>query len=100
MPTLSWGRKVSERFRARVYDIGHGLGLDPSDLMACMAWESGETFSPAVRNAAGSGAVGLIQFMPSDRRRPGDHDRGPGGHVGRGAALRRAAVLPAHGAAG
>jgi len=33
--------------------------------MACMAWESGESFSPSVRNAAGSGATGLIQFMPS-----------------------------------
>lgn len=33
--------------------------------MACMAWESGETFSASVRNAAGSGATGLIQFMPS-----------------------------------
>jgi hypothetical protein len=30
-----------------------------------MAFESGETFSPSVRNAAGSGATGLIQFMPS-----------------------------------
>ena len=30
-----------------------------------MAFESGETFSPSIRNAAGSGATGLIQFMPS-----------------------------------
>jgi hypothetical protein len=37
----------------------------PSWLMACMAFESGETFSPSVRNAAGSGAIGLIQFMPA-----------------------------------
>lgn len=33
--------------------------------MACIAFESGETFSASVRNAAGSGAVGLIQFMPA-----------------------------------
>ena len=33
--------------------------------MSCMAFESGETFSPSILNAAGSGAVGLIQFMPS-----------------------------------
>ena len=32
--------------------------------MAAMAFESGETFSPSVKNSAGSGAVGLIQFMP------------------------------------
>jgi hypothetical protein len=30
-----------------------------------MAFESGRTFSPVVRNAAGSGAIGLIQFMPA-----------------------------------
>jgi len=30
-----------------------------------MAFETGRSFSPAVRNAAGSGAVGLIQFMPA-----------------------------------
>jgi hypothetical protein len=33
--------------------------------MACMAWESGETFRSDIKNAAGSGAVGLIQFMPA-----------------------------------
>jgi len=35
--------------------------------MACMAWETGPRarFTPTVRNAAGSGAIGLIQFMPS-----------------------------------
>lgn len=32
--------------------------------MACMAFETGVTFSPTIKNAAGSGAVGLIQFMP------------------------------------
>lgn len=32
--------------------------------MAAMAFESGETFSPSIPNAEGSGAVGLIQFMP------------------------------------
>jgi len=32
--------------------------------MACMAFESAETFSPSIKNAAGSGATGLIQFMP------------------------------------
>lgn len=62
--TLAWGARVSETFRERVKWIGADLGLDPSDLMACMAFESGETFSASVRNAAGSGAVGLIQFMP------------------------------------
>lgn len=62
--TLAWGKHVTDTFRERVKWIGEQLGLDPSDLMACIAFESGETFSASVRNAAGSGAVGLIQFMP------------------------------------
>jgi hypothetical protein len=33
-----------------------------------MAFESAETFSPKIKNAAGSGAVGLIQFMPRTAR--------------------------------
>jgi hypothetical protein len=48
--------------------IANTLGCHPNYLMACMAWESGETFSPSVKNAAGSGATGLIQFMPATAR--------------------------------
>ena len=62
---IAWGAYVSPTFRERVWWIADTLGLNPDDLMACMAWESGETFSPSVKNAAGSGATGLIQFMPS-----------------------------------
>jgi hypothetical protein len=36
--------------------------------MACMHWESGGTFRADIKNAAGSGATGLIQFMPSTAR--------------------------------
>lgn len=62
---MAWGAKVSETFRERVRWLGKQLGVEPGDLMACMAWESGRTFSPSVKNMAGSGATGLIQFMPS-----------------------------------
>lgn len=62
---IAWGAKVSPTFRDRVRWIADQLGVDPSHLMACMAWESAETFSASIKNAAGSGAVGLIQFMPS-----------------------------------
>ncbi|MGC1549085.1 MAG: lytic transglycosylase [Rhodanobacter sp.] len=65
---LAWGSRVSTDFARGVFGIcrDFGWGADhPSWLMACMAFETGETFSPSVRNAAGSGAVGLIQFMPS-----------------------------------
>ena len=63
-PPLAWGAKVSPEFRAKVRLISGRLGCAPDDLMACMAWESACSFSPSKRNMAGSGAVGLIQFMP------------------------------------
>jgi Transglycosylase SLT domain len=56
---------VSEEFKDRVYEIATDLGIDTNHLMAVMSFETGGTFSPSVRNAAGSGATGLIQFMPS-----------------------------------
>lgn len=62
---IAWGAKVTPAFKARVIDIALVLQCEPDWLMACMAFESAETFSPGIRNAAGSGAVGLIQFMPS-----------------------------------
>lgn len=64
---LAWGAHVSSAFRSTVRAIAVSLLLPPdgaSWLMACMSWESGNTFMPTIRNAAGSGAVGLIQFMP------------------------------------
>jgi hypothetical protein len=65
MSSLAWGKKVSPTFRQAVFDSSDRLGCQPDDLMACMAWETGETFSPSIVNGAGSGATGLIQFMPS-----------------------------------
>lgn len=65
---LSWGAKVSEPFRNRIRSLATDLAMPtegPSWLMGCIAWESAETFSPSIKNAAGSGAVGLIQFMPA-----------------------------------
>ncbi len=62
---IAWGSKVSPMFRERVLWIADNLGTNPDYLMACMAWESAETFRPDIKNAAGSGATGLIQFMPS-----------------------------------
>jgi hypothetical protein len=61
---LVWGAKVSPEFRAKVREISGRLGCAPDDLMSCMAWESGRSFDPAKKNLAGSGATGLIQFMP------------------------------------
>ena len=65
---LAWGKKVSPEFRAKVKDMAKRLETEPDWLMAAMAFETGETFSPSIQNAAGSGAIGLIQFMPSTAR--------------------------------
>lgn len=65
---IAWGAKVSQTFKERVLWIADNLGCDANHLMACMAWESAETFRPDIKNAAGSGATGLIQFMPRTAR--------------------------------
>ena len=62
---LAWGAKVSDVFRDKVRKIAGDLGCDPNFLMAAMAFETGGTFSPSEKSKAGSGATGLIQFMPN-----------------------------------
>ncbi len=64
---IAWGAKVSPEFKAKVIKIAKNLDISPDFLMACMAcmaFETGESFSPKEPNKAGSGAIGLIQFMP------------------------------------
>jgi peptidoglycan hydrolase-like protein with peptidoglycan-binding domain len=56
---------TSQEFRDKVVQIAERLGTNPNFLTAVMSFESGGTFSPSVPNKAGSGAVGLIQFMPA-----------------------------------
>lgn len=71
MRPLAWGAKVSPVFRERVRWIAEDLSIGDSvddgadKLMTCMAWESGRSFRADVKNMAGSGATGLIQFMPA-----------------------------------
>ncbi len=55
--------KTSEEFRQKVIQIAANIQTDANFLLAIMSFESGATFSPSVTNGAGSGAVGLIQFM-------------------------------------
>lgn len=71
MGRLAWGNRVDADFRDRVFDIiaDFEWGFDAASwLMTCMAFETGGTFSPSIKNAAGSGATGLIQFMPATAR--------------------------------
>lgn len=70
---LSWGAKVSGEFRTRLYLMMDEFGWPEeraSWLMAVMAFETGQTFSPSVRNP-GSSATGLIQFMAQTARNLG-----------------------------
>ena len=60
---LAWGKRVAPAFKNKVIEISAELGIDPNNLMAAMAFESGRTFSSSIQNPD-SGAVGLIQFMP------------------------------------
>lgn len=65
---IIWAKKVSREFIIKIRNIAKNLGMPTEGanwLMACIAWESGETFSPSEMNKAGSGATGLIQFMPA-----------------------------------
>jgi hypothetical protein len=60
---IIFGKNVDEGFKSSVLWIEAQLKLNADFLMACMAFETGGTFSPSVKNAAGSSGLGLIQFM-------------------------------------
>lgn len=63
---IAWSNKVPQAFvkkvKAWVLKKGYFQGAD-SALMACIAFETGGTFSPTIQNGAGAKAFGLIQFM-------------------------------------
>lgn len=65
---IAWGAHVSAAFRQKVIAIAARLEMDPNHLMAIMAFETGRSFDPSETNRAGSGATGLIQFMPATAR--------------------------------
>lgn len=67
---LPWGMKVSLDFKQKLFNMCERLKWTEDHagwLMACMAFETGRTFSPSVRNPASS-ATGLIQFMEATAR--------------------------------
>ncbi len=65
--TLIYRSRVSREFAERVCRIGEKIALEPNLLMACMAFETGLTFSASVKNPRSS-ATGLIQFMATTAR--------------------------------
>lgn len=68
---ILWGAKVSEEFKAGVLWIEDTIGLSADNLMCCMAFETGQKFTPDVKNLAGSSGTGLIQFMAFTAERLG-----------------------------
>lgn len=58
---LIWGAKVSQEFRVKVREIASRQGVEANWPMAVMAFETGNSFLPYVKNP-GSSATGLIQF--------------------------------------
>ena len=60
--------QTSESFRQRLVEAADEIGTDPDYLATVIAFESGGTFSPSVRNPT-SGCVGLIQFCSQAAQR-------------------------------
>jgi hypothetical protein len=64
---MAWAGKAGDALAMATLETVQKLAM-PTDfgswLLTCVAFESAETFSPTVKNLAGSGAIGLIQFMP------------------------------------
>src|SRR5262245_15675461 len=55
---------LSPSDRSALVDAAQRLGIDPDWLATVISFETAGTFSPTILNRAGSGAFGLIQFMP------------------------------------
>ena len=60
MVEIAWGARVSAAFKRKVISISEGLGCDPSHLMSAMAFETGERFTPDVRNKVSGATVPKI----------------------------------------
>lgn len=57
--------KTTSMFRRLLVELADRLAMDVDHLATVISFESAGTFSPSKLNMAGSGAVGLIQFMPN-----------------------------------
>ena len=65
MPFIPGEEKLTPAFKQKVSDMAGRLGAAPEDLLGVMSFETGGQFSTSLKNRAGSGATGLIQFLPS-----------------------------------
>lgn len=55
-------------FKTGVQQLADKYEVPAAALLAVMDFETGGTFNPAEKNKAGSGATGIIQFMPNTAR--------------------------------
>lgn len=67
---IPWGKKVDEDFIRSVLWIEDQIGLRAEYLMTVMAFETGRSFRPDIKNPRSS-ATGLIQFMEATAKRLG-----------------------------
>lgn len=64
--TVEKVKKIDDgKFVQKVGQVADSIGADPEDLLQVIHFETGGSFDAAQKNKAGSGATGLIQFMPA-----------------------------------
>ena len=59
---------LTKELKSKINEVSIKLKINPIWLEAVISNETAGTFSPSIKNFAGSGATGLIQFMPSTAR--------------------------------
>lgn len=67
---IAWGSKFTKDELSTLTKVMKDEGfkdVDESDMMSCIAFETGSTFSPSIVNKVSS-STGLIQFMPATAR--------------------------------
>ena len=75
--SIAWGQKAGTTLVDECIRVCKSLCWLPtyqesvSDLLTCIAFETGHSFRSDIVNAAGSGAVGLIQFLPATAKKMG-----------------------------
>lgn len=67
---LPFSAKLNDTFLDSCLWIEDQLGLKAHNLICCMGFETGRTFSPSIKSPVSS-ATGLIQFMDATARRLG-----------------------------
>lgn len=73
VPNMAGNTNIHEdvEFINGVKILASKYNTEPANILAAMHFETGGSFNPGIRNQAGSGATGLIQFMPSTAKNLG-----------------------------